>query len=52
MAELIALRAALTRMGFTAAIATFLTDTQGMNDLEEFLLMDDEGVGTLCKAIR
>ena len=23
-----------------------------MNDLEEFLLMDDEGVGTLCKAIQ
>ena len=39
-------------MGFTAAVATFITDTQGMNDLEEFLLMDDEGVGTLCKAIR
>ena len=52
MAELVALRTALTRMGFTAAVATFMTDTQGMNDLEEFLLMDDEGVGTLCKAIR
>ena len=52
MAELVALCAALTRMGFTAAVATFITDTQGMNDLEEFLLMDDEGVGTLCKAIR
>ena len=52
MAELVALRAALTRMGFTAAVATFITDTQGMNDLEEFLLMDDEGVGTLCKAIQ
>ena len=52
MAELVALRAALTHMGFTAAVATFITDTQGMNDLEEFLLMDDEGVGTLCKAIR
>ena len=52
MAELVALRAALTRMGFTAAVANFIADTQGMNDLEEFLLMDDEGVGTLCKAIR
>ena len=39
-------------MGFTPAVATFVTDTQGMNDLEEFLLMDDEGVRTLCKAIR
>ena len=52
MAELVALHAALTRMGFSPAVASFITDTQGMNDLEEFLLLDDEGVGTLCKAIR
>ena len=52
MAELVVLRAALTRMGFTPAVATFIMDTQGINDLEEFLLIDDEGVGTLCKAIR
>ena len=51
MAELVALRTALTCMGFTAAVPSFITDTQGMNDLEEFLLLDDEGVGTLCKAI-
>ena len=52
MAELVALCAVLSRMGFSPAVASFITDTQGMNDLEEFLLMDDEGVGTLCKAIR
>ena len=52
MAELVALCAALTRMGFSPAVASFITDTQGMNDLEEFLLMDDDGMGTLCKAIR
>ena len=52
MAELVALRTALTRMGFSPAVASFITDTQGMNDLAEFLLLDDEGVGTLCKAIR
>ena len=51
MAELVALCAALTRMGFSPAVASSITDMQGMNDLEEFLLMDDEGVGTLCKAI-
>ena len=39
-------------MGFTPAVTSFITDSQGMNDLEEFLLLDDEGVGTLCKAIR
>ena len=52
MTELVALRAALTRMGFSPAVASFITDTQGMNDLDEFLLLDDEGVGTLCKAVR
>ena len=52
MAELVAVHATLTCMGFSPAVASFITDTQGMNDLEEFLLMDDEGVGTLCKAIR
>ena len=51
MAELVALHTASTHMGFTPAVASFITDTQGMNDLEEFLLMHDEGVGTLCKAI-
>ena len=52
MAELVALCAALTCMGFSPAVASFITDTQGMNNLEEFLLMDADGVGTLCKAIR
>ena len=52
MAELVALHTASTHMGFTPAVASFITDTQGMNDLEEFLLMHDEGVRTLCKAIR
>ena len=52
MAELVVQCAALTCMGFTPAVATFIMDTQGMNDLEEFLLMDDEGVRTLCKVIR
>ena len=33
-------------MGFSPVVASFITGTQGMNDLEEFLLMDDEGVGT------
>ena len=51
MAELVTLHAALTRMGFSPAVASFITDTQGMNDLDEFLLMDDEDMGTLCKAI-
>ena len=52
MADVIALRAALTRMGFRPACVTFITDTQGMNNLEEFCLLDDDTVQNLCKAIR
>ena len=52
MADVIALRAALTQMGFGPACATFITDTQGMNNLEEFCLLDDDTVQNLCKAIR
>ena len=52
MADVIALCAALTQMGFGPACVTFITDTQGMNNLEEFRLLDDDAVQTLCKAIR
>ena len=52
MADVIALRAALTRMGFRPARVTFITDTQSMNNLEEFCLLDDDTVQNLCKAIR
>ena len=51
MADLVALRAALTRMGFGPAYATFITDTQGMNNLEEFRLLDDDAAQNLCKVI-
>ena len=51
MADLVALRAALTRMGFGPACATFITDTQGMNNLEEFRLLDDDAAQNLCKVI-
>ena len=51
MADLVALHAALTQMGFGPACVTFITDTQGMNNLKEFCLLDDDAVQSLCKAI-
>ena len=51
MADVIALRAVLTWMGFRPACATFITDTQGMNNLEEFRLLDDDTAQNLCKLI-
>ena len=52
MVDVVALSTALTRMGSGPACATFITDTQGMNNLEEFHLLDDDAVQNLCKAIR
>ena len=46
------LRAALVRLGFSTAAATELTDKQGMNNLTEYELLDDEEVTNLCKTLR
>ena len=51
MAELPALRTALTRMGFSAAAATNLTDVQGMVNLQEFELLNDDEISNLCKTL-
>ena len=47
MADVVALRPALTRMGFRPACVTFITDTQGMNNFDEFHLLDDDAAQTL-----
>ena len=51
MADVVALHAALTWMGFGPACAMLITDTQGMNNLEQFRLLDDDAAQNLCKAI-
>ena len=48
-AELIALRAALVRVGLSGAAATFLTDDQGLNSLVEFGILTDDEVANQCK---
>ena len=52
MADLPALRAALTRMGFSAASAQHVTDQQELNTLDEFGLLDDDEVVNSCKVVR
>jgi hypothetical protein len=52
MADVVAIRAALQRLRFTAASAAFITDTQGFDDINLFADLDDKEASTLCKIIR
>ena len=52
MAELIALRAALVRMGLSGAAANFLTADQGLDSLAEFGILTDDEVTNQCKVVR
>lgn len=52
MAELVALRAAFVRLGFTPQAAIALVDEQGLDSLDEIKRLDDNGVSELCKTIR
>jgi hypothetical protein len=51
-AELVELQAALGRMGMEPAVATLITDAQGLDTLEEFTNLTDTEVENLCKVIR
>jgi hypothetical protein len=52
MADIPALRAALTRVGFTAQVAQNITDVENIDSLEELKLLSAEDVETLCKTLR
>jgi hypothetical protein len=51
-ANLAALHAALTRVGFTAAVATNITDVENIDSLDELKLLSSDDVETLCKMLR
>ena len=51
-AALNALSTALTRIGFTAAAAAYLTDEQGLNSLDEFEFLTEDAVKGLCAVAR
>jgi hypothetical protein len=46
------LRQALQRIGLTNAASEYLTDEQGMDNLNEFRILTDDEVETLCKVLR
>jgi len=52
MAEPVAIRAALQRLGFTEAAATYITGDQNLDNLDEIALLTDDKVEGLCKVIR
>ena len=51
-AALNALCTALTRIGFTAAAAAYLTDEQGLSSLYEFEFLTEVAVKGLCAVAR
>jgi hypothetical protein len=50
-ANLQALRAALTRIGFDAPVSNNITDVENIDSLEELKLLRSEDVETLCQTI-
>ena len=52
MAELASLRTALGRMGLPQAATEYLIDSQGMDGLDEFRILTDDEVETLCRVLR
>ena len=46
------MRAMFERIGFSSAVATLLTDEQGIDSLNEILYMKDANIENLCKVLR
>jgi hypothetical protein len=47
----LALRDALTRIGFTQGVSAIITDDQGLRSIHEFIHLSDSAVDNLCKVI-
>ena len=52
MADVVALRATLTRLGFSAKAAGFLTENQGLDTLDELKVLTNDEIESLCKVVR
>ena len=52
MAAVQAIRDAYGRLGFAADAAVILTDVQGIDSIDELVLLTDAEVGNLCKVAR
>jgi hypothetical protein len=52
MADLVALHAALQRVGVARAVAANITDIKNIDSLEELQILSKDDVKTLCQMIR
>ena len=52
MADVVALCAALTRFGFSAKAAGFITGDQGLDTLDELKVLTKDEIESLCKVVR
>jgi hypothetical protein len=52
MAEPAAVRQLFVRLGFNVATSTNITNVQGISNINEIHLLNDDAVETLCKALR
>ena len=52
MADVVALCAAMTDLGFSAKAAGFINDGQGMDTLDELKVLTDDEIESLCKVVR
>ena len=51
MADVVVLRAVLTRLGFSAKVAGFITNDQGLDTLDELKVLTNEKIEVLCKVV-
>ena len=51
MSDVVALRAALTRLGFSAKAAGFITNDQGLDTLDELKVLTNDEIEILCKVV-
>ena len=51
MADVVSLRAALTRLGFSAKSAGFITNGQGLDTLDELKVLTNDEIESICKVV-
>ena len=52
MSDIVAFCAALTRLGFSAKAAGFITDDQGLDTFDELKVLPNDEIESLCKVVR
>ena len=52
MDDVVALHAALTRLGFSAKASIFITNDQGLDTLDEVKVITNDEIESLCNAVR